>query len=213
MMAIMQRSDFTEGQVASDEPVLAGFDPRLRSAARLWQRPPGTMLFRVGDRPTWLFYVRTGEVLLSRVTPSGAPVVLQRTSDGFVAEASLTSTSYHCEAVCRTHCELLALPVADLRAAIDSDSGSRWAWVELLGTHLRRQRLRIERLTLKTVRDRLAHLLASESHADGGYELRGTRMDLALEIGVTPAALYRELAVLQAENLLSIDGARWFWRG
>jgi CRP/FNR family transcriptional regulator, dissimilatory nitrate respiration regulator len=193
--------------------LLAGFDAQLQAAALVWHRLAGSVLFRVGERPCWMFYVRTGEVLMWRVTASGSSVILQRTTRGFLAEASLTNAAYYCEAVCRTDCVLDVFPVTALRAAIDANEASRWAWMELLGTKVQHQHARMERLTLKTVRDRLAHLLISECGADGAYELRGTRTDLAAELGVTPAALYRELAALQAEKLLHIDAHRWFWRG
>lgn len=150
-------------------------------------------------------------MLMQRVTSSGTLVVLKRISEGFLAEESLTDAAYFGEAMCRTDCILFALPMADIRATVAADEESCWAWMEMLGAQLRQQRMRVERLTLKTVRDRLAHLLVSQP--DGGYWLRGIRMDLAAELGVTPAALYRELAALQAERLLVIDESRWFWRG
>jgi CRP-like cAMP-binding protein len=147
-----------------------------------------------------------------RVTPAGAPVLLQRASRGFLAEASLTSGRYHCDAVCRNDCELLAFPLPALREAINTDNGTRWAWIELLSAQTRQQRARIERLTLRTIRERLLHLLLTEG-ADRGYELPGTRMELAAELGVTPEAMYRALAALQADGTLSVRGARLHWRG
>ena len=158
-----------------------------------------------------MFYVRRGEAQMQRVTPSGAPVLLQRASRAFLAEASLTSGRYHCDAVCRSDCDLLAFPLRALREAIDNDEGTRWAWIGLLSAQSRQQRARIERLALKTIRERLRHLLLTEG-TDGGYELPGTRMELAAELGVTPEAMYRALAALQAEGTLSFRGARLHWR-
>lgn len=212
MIVIMRPHDSTNREIPHDLPLVAGLAAHFQSALRLW-RPAGSVLFREGERPSWMFYVRRGEVLMQRVTASGALTVLQRTTGGFVAEGSLANAAYFGEAVCRTDCLLFALPVADLRAAITHDEDCCWAWMELLGAQLQRQRQRVERLTLKTVRDRLAHLLVSESQPDGSYKLCGTRMDLAAELGVTPAALYRELAALQADKLLVIEDSRWIWRG
>jgi CRP-like cAMP-binding protein len=212
MITIMSLTSSNCGDIPHDIPIPASLADHVRSALRLW-RPAGSVLFRDGERPTWMFYVHHGEVLMQRVTPSGTLVVLKRISEGFLAEGSLTNAAYFGEAVCRTDCILFALPMADIRAAVAADEESCWAWMELLGAQLRQQRMRVERLTLKTVRDRLAHLLVSESQPDGSYRLCGTRMDLAAELGVTPAALYRELAALQAERLLVIDESRWFWRG
>ncbi|MDO8778593.1 MAG: Crp/Fnr family transcriptional regulator [Burkholderiaceae bacterium] len=192
-------------------PALSRFDPHLRSAARVVLQSAGAVLFRYGEPPAWMYFVQHGEVLLQRMTPTGTPILLQRASSGFLAEASLTSARYHCDAVCRSDCTLLAFPVRALRKAIDSDEGTRWAWIEMLGAQLRQQRARIERLTLKTIRERLEHLLLSEGTATEGYAVPGSRLALAAELGVTPEALYRSLAALQAEGCLSIQGERLRW--
>lgn len=200
--------------VTEDLPTeLAALAPALRGMAKALRRPAGQTLFRSGTRPRWLFFVLQGQVELERATVDGAPLILQRTSRGFLAEASLTAAQYHCDAVCRSACELLAFPVQSLRDAIDQHESIRWAWIGLLGDQSRRQRLRIERMTLHALRDRLRHLIVSEGHPDGSYALTGTRAALAAELGVTPAALYRTLAQLSAEGVLSLDNAILRWHG
>jgi len=196
----------------ADEPALARFDKLLLASARKLKRPAGAMLFRAGARPAWMFYVLRGEAVMQRVTCSGAPVLLQRASRAFLAEASLTSVRYHCDATCRSECDLLAFPMRQLREAIDSDEGTRWAWVELLSSQTRHQRARIERLTLNTIRERLMHLLLTEG-TGGSHDWPGTRMELAAELGVTPEALYRALATFQAQGILSVQGSRLSWLG
>lgn len=191
---------------------LAGFSDRLLGAARPMRRAAGAVLFRSGQRPAWMYYVRTGEALMQRVTPSGTPVVLQRARQGFIAEASLASPRYHCEGVCHTDCELLAFPLSALRAAIDADAGTRWAWIGLLSAQARQQRARIERQSLKTVRQRLEHLILAEGSAKSGYLIPGTKIQLAAELGVTPEALYRCLGALRAEGKLSVEAGRLAWR-
>jgi CRP/FNR family transcriptional regulator, dissimilatory nitrate respiration regulator len=194
-----------------NEPALAHFSPSLCAVARELRRPAGAVLFRAGGRPTWMYFVRRGEAQMLRVTAAGAPVLLQRATGAFLAEASLTSVRYHCDAVCRTECDLLAFPLRALRESVDADQGTRWAWIGLLSSQSRGQRARIERLALKTVRERLQHLILAEGTQDG-YALPGTRMDLAAELGVTPEALYRALASLQADGSLSLIGNRLRWR-
>jgi CRP-like cAMP-binding protein len=191
-----------------------GLHALLASSAQTVMRPRGHRLFRTGQRPQWMYRVQAGEVLVQRVTFAGTVATLQRAGPGlFVAEASLTSPRYHCEAVCRTACSLLAWPAQVLREAIDGDPGVRWAWIELLGAQARLQRLRVERLSLKTIRDRLRHLLLTEGTAQGEYRLPGTRLELAAELGVTPEALYRGLAALQAEGAIEVEGACLRWAG
>jgi len=195
-----------------DDPALAGFSDRLLAAAKPMHRSAGSALFRSGQAPAWMYYMRAGEALMQRVTPSGGPIVLQRASQGFIAEASLASERYHCDGVCRTECELLAFPLPALRAAIDNDEGTRWAWIGLLSAQARQQRARIERQSLKTIRQRLEHLILAEGSAKTGYRVPGTKIQLAAELGVTPEALYRCLGALQAEGKLSVEGGRLAWR-
>ncbi len=196
----------------SQDAGLAGFSDQLLGAAKPMQRAAGAVLFRSGQRPAWMYYVRTGEAVMQRVTAAGAPVILQRASQGFIAEASLATDRYHCEGVCRSECELLALPLVALREAIDQDEGTRWAWIGLLSAQARAQRARIERQSLKTIRQRLEHLILAEGTGKNGYRIPGTKIQLAAELGVTPEALYRCLADLQAQGQLSIEAGRLRWR-
>jgi CRP-like cAMP-binding protein len=196
----------------SEDAVLAAFNDQLLGAAKPVHRAAGAVLFRSGQRPTWMYYVRSGEALMQRVTPAGAPVILQRARRGFLAEASLTSERYHCDGVCRTDCDLLAFPLPALRDAIDRDEGTRWAWLGMLSAQTRQQRARIERQSLKTIRERLEHLILSEGSGPTGYLIPGTKIQLATELGVTPEALYRCLAALQAEGKLSVKAGRLAWR-
>lgn len=194
-----------------DDGALAGFDRNLLAAAKPMRRAAGTFLFRARHKPIWMFYVRTGLALMQRVTAAGAPVVMQRASQGFLAEASLASDRYHCDGVCHTECDLLAFPLPALQKAIDQDEGTRWAWIGLLSAQTRQQRLRIERQSLKTIRKRLEHVILTEGSDKNGYPIPGTRIQLAAELGVTPEALYRCLADLQAQGQLSIEDGHLRW--
>ena len=53
--------------------------------------PKGTCLFTSGEKPTHMFFVVSGEV------------VLERTRRGFMSEASLKSPRYHCHELGVTH--------------------------------------------------------------------------------------------------------------
>ena len=68
-----------------------------------------------------------------------------------------------------------------------------------------------ERQSLKTIRRRIEHLIRAEGSPKNGYPLRGTRIQLAAELGVTPEALYRCLADLQAKGPLSIEAGCLRW--
>lgn len=197
----------------SSIPELLDFDPLLMAGAEELQYPAGRVLFRCGDRPRWLFFILEGQAMLQRVTIEGTPVTLQRTNRGFLAEASLTVAAYHCDAVCKNDSRMLAFPIKELREAIDRHAPTRWAWINLLSMQSRQQRLRIERLALNSLRDRLKHLVFTEGTAPGSYTMTGTRAALAGELNVTPAALYRTLASLGAEGIITSSPTTICWHG
>lgn len=211
MIAIMSTDHASLLRDLRCDPLIATLDEALLSTARARQAEAGEVLFRAGEKPSRIYYVGDGEAVMQRTTPAGASVILQRATRAFLAEASLTSEHYHCDGICRTRCELLVFPVRAIRDAIDTHHAARWAWIGMLATQSRQQRTRIERMSLKTVRERLHHLVLTEGTAEGSYTLPGTRLQLAAELGVTPEALYRTLAALQAEGVVTSDGARLTW--
>lgn len=194
-------------------PELLGFDPLLMADAKQVQYPAGRVLFRCGDRPASLLFIVDGQAMLQRVTVEGTSVTLQRTSRGFLAEASLTTNAYHCDAVCKIDSRMLAFPIKQFRDAIDRHAPTRWAWINLLSMQSRQQRLRIERLALHCLRDRLKHLVFTEGTVPGSYTMTGTRAALAGELNVTPAALYRTLATLSAEGIITASATTICWHG
>lgn len=173
----------------------------------------GQVLFRQGSKPKQLYFVSQGEVRLERMACDGSPILLQRITQGFVAEPSLTYSSYYCEGKCYSDTtSLIVVPIKIMRSAIDSDSIVRWLWIEMIGALARKQKLRAERLQLHTVRERIKHLIFTEGVGDGSYQLSGTRISLADELGVSPEALYRTIASLQQERLLEIIDSTFYWK-
>ncbi len=186
---------------------LRSFDSDLRSAARWLRRPRGSTIFLAGQRPTQLFHVATGSAVMSRQDRDGRVLVLQQASGAFLAEASLRSSRYHCDATAQTDVQLIAFPIAAMRHAIDHHGETRWAWISMLANEIRRQRSSAERLALKTVRERLLHWMVTQAD-NGSMHLTGTRKDLARELGVSHEALYRTLGQLKRDGVLADEGRR-----
>ena len=183
-------------------PTLASFSSALRRASLPRRCAAGQAIFLTGSVPERLFFVAEGEAVLSRTDAQGRSVVLQRTRQGFLAEASLMAARYHCDAFAQTDSRLIAVPIALLRAEIDASPNARWAWIAMLAHETRRQRASVERMSLKTVAERLLHKLAEDGHPNV-LALHGTRMALAAELGVSHEALYRTIARLQRSGVLT----------
>ena len=60
----------------------------------------------------------------------------------------------------------------------------------------------------KHIRDRLRTYISMQPMVDGAYVMTLSQTDLAMELGVDRSALSRELARLQQENVLKIEGRR-----
>jgi CRP/FNR family transcriptional regulator, dissimilatory nitrate respiration regulator len=152
----------------------------------------GQRVFGVGEPVRYLFVVREGVVKMVRRHLSGAALVLQRVPrDALVAEASLFAQRYHCEAVAEGPTRVARIP----KAAVLQQSMQDVRWLQDYAVHLasevQRARGRAELLSFRRVGERL----------DAWFTLNGSEMPergrwaaWADELGVTPEALYRELA-------------------
>jgi CRP-like cAMP-binding protein len=161
----------------------------------------GERLFPQGYKPEFMFYVASGEIVLQRLGSQGEIMVLQRARQCFVAEASLESPAYHCEAMVTLSAELIAIPIASLRQALLADPQFAMRWMGMLNRELKRLRAQCERLSLKGVRARLLHLIESEGQW-GKLALGAGLKSIAFELGVTHEALYRAVAEMEKQGVL-----------
>ena len=163
-------------------------------------RPAGTHLFLAGQRPRWMFFVHRGEVVLERHSQNGQVTCLQRSHCGFVGEASLTSSRYHCDGRVTLDTQFFKIPIGALRKFLQTDAAFSGRWIEMLSREVRRLRLRNERLGLPKVQDRLIHLI--ETEGAGRYSLPSSLKELARQLAVSHEALYRTIAQLETAGIL-----------
>ena len=163
--------------------------------------PKGACLFRAGQNPTRMFFVVSGEVILERPGLQGASVILQRTRRGFVSEASLKSSKYHCHGQVVANSKIVQIPIREVRDALDSDPAFAGRWIAMLNHEVKRLRLQCERLSLSKVQDRFVHLIETEG-VGGRYPLVAGVKSLAAELGVTHEALYRCIYSMEKQGML-----------
>jgi CRP-like cAMP-binding protein len=163
-----------------------------RMAGREMALAQGHILFRADDPIRFVYVVVRGAVRLTRALPHGGELTLQHAAAGAVlAEASLFASYYHCNAVATEPTVLRVIDRQALDAALGADAGRARAWARHLALELRRARGQAEILSLKTVAERIAAWSAFHRRP---LPPKGSWHLLALEIGVSPEALYRELA-------------------
>lgn len=192
--------------LARAQPALRAAPASLRQAARLQEFSAGQILYHRGERPDAMLCVLSGEVRLVRHSAAGGEIVVQRSRDGFIAEASIDTDAYHCDVLAAEAGAMLLFPRSDFRAALEQDAEFNRQWIARLSRELRQQRARNERLALNSAEARIRHYIESEGR-HGCIQLRGSRKAWAYELGLSHEALYRTLRRLQDNGILTIDGA------
>jgi len=169
------------------------------------EAPKGTCLFTAGHKPTHMFFVASGEVVLERLGLQGAVVILQRTRRGFISEASLKSPTYHCHGQVVSNSRIIQMPIRKMREALDTDPAFSGRWINMLNKEVKRLRLQCERLSLSKVQERLMHLIETEGE-NGRFPIGGGIKSIAGELGVTHEALYRCIYAMEKSGSLTRDG-------
>jgi CRP-like cAMP-binding protein len=167
------------------EPLLSGL------ARREHDFEAGQTVFRQGDPVRQVFFVTAGMVHLVRHLASGAPLVLQRAGSGTIlAEASLHSAKYHCDATAVTGARAWAISKKELLNRLAQNAELGMAFIRRLANELQHARFHAEVLSIKTVAARLNAWV----EWNGEMPPKGEWVGLAAELGVSPEALYREMA-------------------
>lgn len=184
--ALLQPRQRTHMIAIMSDPIHALF-----SQACVLELEADQVLFRAGDIPDRMFLVETGRIALQRHTQHGTTLVLQRAHAGqMLAEASAYSDGYHCDAVATAPSRLACLPKRSFLTLMAQDSSLASVWAAHLAREVQAARTRAEIRTLPRVADRLAAWLA-----DGNtMPPKGAWQQVAMELGVTREALYRELS-------------------
>lgn len=162
----------------------------------------GQSLFRRGDRTVGLYEIVSGTMRLVRVDAAGREVILYAARPGdTIGEASLFSSTYHCDAVATTNVVVrLYAKVAILRE-FERDPKAARRFMAMLGQHIMDLRTRLELRNIRSARDRVRHYLALNAGADGRtVTLDQTLKEVAGELGLTHEALYRTLAAMAADG-------------
>ena len=188
-------------QIKFSSPLKALLPPAVLVLCTHKHLKKSTLLFNTGKKPEWMFFVLSGEVTLERLSQHGDPVVLQRTRHGFVSEASLQSPKYHCDAVVVAEAEIIQIPIQTLADALSTDSAFAGRWINMLNQEVKRLRLQCERLSMKSVKDKVLHLINTEGQY-GKYQVNTGLKSLAGELGITHEALYRTLAALEKSKTI-----------
>ncbi len=170
----------------------------------------GESVFHAGDRVSRFFYVSEGAVRLLRPLKSGERAVMQVANVGaWLAEASLFSSRYHCDALCIQPSVLVSVSKPELISRLASDGVQALALAQWMATQLRELRQLHEIVRVRGAKDRVTRWLEWKVDGqDGHFTLASTWSEVADELALTREALYRTLADLKCSAKLHVDGPK-----
>ena len=157
---------------------------------RMLELAKGDTVFRSENNVTSIFLVVSGSVSLERVLPNGDKLVLNIAHSGnLLAEASLFAENYHCDGIVLEDTQILKLKRADLLKRLEDSPQSLFRMMQDNTAEIKRLRNQIEILRHQRVSERLDAWLLLNGPND-----KKQWVEIASAIGVSPPALYRELA-------------------
>ena len=156
----------------------------------------GSFVFHEGDKVRSIFVIKEGLIELMRPQRDGASIILQRAGAGtLLAEASIYSKTYHCDGIAVQPTSVFQFS----RKAFLDDLAKDREFADLWSMHLAKEvqsaRYRIEILSRNTVSERLDGWMVWKQNEQPA---KGQWKSIAEQIGVSPEALYRELAKRRA---------------
>jgi CRP-like cAMP-binding protein len=178
--------------------------------ARTRRLAAGERLFSQGQEATGIYFIERGVVRLERPTIDGRLAVVHTGREGqFLAEASLFSGVYHCDAtaaaasVVRFHSKRAVLSL------LARDSERSRLFLSALARLVQQLRLMLELRNVRKTTERV--LLFLELHCDPAareYHVERHYQDLGNILGVTREALYRALASLERDGAIVRSGSK-----
>ncbi len=176
--------------------------PTIREAGIARRVAAGQALFRRGERVIGLYEVIEGRFRLTRPNVDGSEIVLYVAEAGeTIAEASLFSPKYHCDAIAVTDAMIRMYPKGTMFAEFQRSPEVAKKYMATLAGEVMNLRTRLEQRNIRSARDRVRHYLAVNAGPDGRtVQLRGTVKELAAELGLTHEAVYRVLSELTAHG-------------
>lgn len=206
-------------QILKATPLFAALDESEVSslAERCGIRPysAGEMLFSEGEPCKGLYIVVSGRVRIFKTALNGREHVLTVEGPGAsVAELPVfDGGKYPASGAAMEKTEVLFISRSDLRAICLEKPEVSLKMLQVVGTRLRRLVGIIEELSFTTVRHRLISWLLRQAAAEGRASDRGvvislnsSHQELAAQIGTVRELISRNLARLQAQSFIEMDG-------
>ena len=190
-------------------PIFASLDKehlaQLEGITRQILAKKGSILFAPGGATQGFYGVHNGAVRVYRASSGGKEITQQIVgAKSIFAEASPFSDIYHCYAEALKDSTVCLIRKDAFLEMIQSNSQFAAAWIRILSLEILHLCHRIEELSLKSPRARIASyiLLLSEIQDTPAVKLPVHRKSIATLLGMTHETFYRTTKGLENERLV-----------
>lgn len=170
-------------------------------------------IYREGEYPHALYYLRTGKVKLSKSSDYGKEFITQLCGPGeFLGYlALLENTAFTEEATAIEDSEVALIPIDEFRKLMYSNREVTNNFIKILSRNVLEQEERLLKLAYGNVRERVATVIKSLYDRFGNQdshriELSISREELAGYAGIATESLIRTLSDFKSEGMISNDG-------
>jgi CRP-like cAMP-binding protein len=170
-----------------------------------------SILFSPGEPTRGFYAVLDGVIRIYRVSPQGKEITVEIADAGkSLAEASLFTNIYHCFAQALKDSRVCLIQKDSFLNMIQKDTQFAAAWIHILSHQVIQLHQRIEELSLKSPKARIASyiLLLAEMQNTAFVRLPVYRKSIATLLGMTHETFYRTAKELENEGLVRFEGQR-----
>ncbi|MGL5944201.1 MAG: Crp/Fnr family transcriptional regulator [Waterburya sp.] len=181
---------------------------QLRDGASYQNLATGQILFHQRDPADYIFAVEVGRIRLVGYTCEGNLVVYQiiRAKESF-AESALFMERYHCNAVVEVPSRIICYPKTIVLEVLQNNPNLALILLQRLDRKNQSLKKLLELRSIRSARDRLLqYLLFSVSQGETTILFDRAYKDIANELGLSPETLYRTLAELEREEIITRQG-------
>jgi len=180
---------------------------RIAAASGLQNIGRGSLLFREGERPHFVYCLIEGRISLRTGLDGGGGVAdFLQAGDAVLIPSALLDLPYMATARAITNVLALLIPAEEFRRIAQSELSFAVALNRILGTHWRLLLKQLKQAKTRDADTRVASFLLDNIHGDTNVAtiiLPSSRRELAAHLGMTPETLSRSFRRLRDAGIQS----------